>query len=530
MDWYWIELRNKKERIKLLEDREQEIESIEDVLNQKQDWYFYVHEWRYYTENPLWVNSTLFENLKLWVVTVEEIKDRLADLKESLVENRIIEKLRHFDNLIAENEDKPNIRSMLIETRLALTWIDEISYLAKSDSLNSFLHLLEKSETNNLWVSETLALIWHWLNIARYYFPDKAWELLSWFKDVTSSKLFKYWEENAPAEQYMENLMLKYNLANSPNDTIVEFSKIPPAVLAWWIDWALDYVQSNIDIILVPDKIIWGLIDILPVVLDNLWELWNELVKWIENESDVAYIISYAITVIACLIYINPWIWVFTIPALVIKSLSKFNLWTKALWILEANLTKNIEKIVTKVWNSVNLWRRWYQYTSKILEKGRNVTDSINIWTKRFHWVSDDLLKSREVLKKLNNTVILADIFWKNMDKFIDKKENTNLALKVYEEEILKGNWIVLDDLEDMIRESNWELQYNLLRIREKFDEMKDIFEREIFPLIEKVDEIAIVEWFWKKSIILDQKFDFSELNELTVVIIDKYRKRQKNR
>ena len=193
-------------------------------------------------------------------------------------------------------------------------------------------------------------------------------------------------------------------------------------------------------------------------------------------------------------------------------------------------MADSIEKIVTKVWNSVNLWRRWYQYTSKILEKGRNVTDSINIWTKRFHWVSDDLLKSREVLKKLNNTVILADIFWKNMDKFIDKKENTNLALKVYEEEILKGNWIVLDDLEDMIRESNWELQYNLLRIREKFDEMNDIFEREIFPLIEKVDEIAIVEWFWKKSIILDQKFDFSELNELTVVIIDKYRKRQKNR
>jgi len=86
----------------------------------------------------------------LRTISTEELKDRLTDLQESIAENNIVSKLKHFDRLIVENEDSPNIRAMLIETRLALTGIDDTSYLAKSDSLNSFLHLLEKSETSTL--------------------------------------------------------------------------------------------------------------------------------------------------------------------------------------------------------------------------------------------------------------------------------------------------------------------------------------------------------------------------------------------
>jgi hypothetical protein len=70
------------------------------------------------------------------------------------------------------------------------------------------------------------------------------------------------------------------------------------------------------------------------------------------------------------------------------------------------------------------------------------------------------------------------------MDKFISKKENTDMALKVYEEEILKGNGIVLDNIEDMIKGSNGELQYNFIKIKERFDEMQEIFEKEVFPIM----------------------------------------------
>lgn len=491
-------------------------------MQYKQSGTFYVLNGRYYWENPLRVNPDPSDIPYLRTISTEELKDRLTDLQESIAENNIVSKLKHFDRLIVENEDSPNIRAMLIETRLALTGIDDTSYLAKSDSLNSFLHLLEKSETSTLWVWETLALIWHWLNIARYYFPEKTWILLSWFKDVTSAKLFAYGKENAPWEQYMENLILKYNLADSPDDTMVELSKIPPAVLAWTLDGSLDFIQSNIELVIVPDKIIGGIVDLIPLISDNIWALWTELVEWIENESDVAYIISYAVSVIACLLYVNPWVWIFTIPALVIKPLAKFNLWSKALGILEANLTKNISKITTKIGNTVNLWKQWYGYTSKILERGRNITDSAGTWAKRMKWTSDELLASRQVLRKLNDTLILADIFWKNMDSFISKKENTDIALNVYEEEILKGNGIVLDNLEEMIQNSNGELQYNLLRIRERFDEMKDIFEREIFPVADKTlnHDISYIElqniynWFYKNR---------DNLNELTVSILEKY-------
>ena len=34
LEWYWIELRNKQERIKLLEDREWELEWLENLLIQ----------------------------------------------------------------------------------------------------------------------------------------------------------------------------------------------------------------------------------------------------------------------------------------------------------------------------------------------------------------------------------------------------------------------------------------------------------------------------------------------------------------
>jgi hypothetical protein len=37
-----------------------------------------------------------------------------------------------------------------------------------------------------------LAVIGHGINIVRYYVPDKTSEYLGSFKDVTTSKLFKY--------------------------------------------------------------------------------------------------------------------------------------------------------------------------------------------------------------------------------------------------------------------------------------------------------------------------------------------------
>jgi hypothetical protein len=159
-------------------------------------------------------------------------------------------------------------------------------------------------------------------------------------------------------------------------------------------------VQSNIDIVFVPDKILWWLWDLLPVVYDNIWTLWSEIVEWIEDKSDIAYIVSYAITVIALIVYVNPWIGIFTIPWIVVKALDKFWLSAKTLAVLEKNLNGNMENLVNQVSHTINMAKWTMQNTSKILERWRNITDSANTWTKRFSSVSDDIVKSREVLKK----------------------------------------------------------------------------------------------------------------------------------
>jgi hypothetical protein len=42
----------------------------------------------------------------------------------------------------------------------------------------------------------------------------------------------------------------------SDSEQTLELSKIPPAIIAGGLDGALDFVQSNIDIVFVPDKIL----------------------------------------------------------------------------------------------------------------------------------------------------------------------------------------------------------------------------------------------------------------------------------
>jgi hypothetical protein len=57
----------------------------------------------------------------LRIISRSELDNRLSDLQESLAQNNIVEKLKQFDKLISQSENNPNLRAMLIETRIALT-------------------------------------------------------------------------------------------------------------------------------------------------------------------------------------------------------------------------------------------------------------------------------------------------------------------------------------------------------------------------------------------------------------------------
>ena len=141
----------------------------------------------------------------------------------------------------------------------------------------------------------------------------------------------------------------------------------------------------------------------------------------------------------------------------------------------------------------------------------------------RFKWISDELANSRKALDTLNKTAVLADIFWDKIQTKLDNKNNTDIALQVYEEQILKGNWFVLSEIEAQIENSSWELQYNLIRIREKFDEMRDVFEREIDPVIKQITYWFRKMHFDERDNYLDKITNNDSLHELTKLIIRKY-------
>ena len=97
LKWYAIELRNKQERMQLLEAREKELEWLEDLLEQNPNTQsFYIREWRYYPNNPL----NLLDAIYLSIETREETQERVNILKESLAEDKIIQITQKLDKLI----------------------------------------------------------------------------------------------------------------------------------------------------------------------------------------------------------------------------------------------------------------------------------------------------------------------------------------------------------------------------------------------------------------------------------------------
>ena len=524
LEWYWIELRNKQERIKLLEDREWELEWLENLLIQNSNTKkFFIFEWKHYPNNPIIdIPREPLEIVYLQIETKEEIQERINILEESITEDKVTNITKKIDDLI-DNDfyNNQNIRNLLIELRIWLSWFEQSSYLSWAESINTMLHLLEKFETEIPSISEVLKMLWHWFNIIRYipHYWTKAW---IWFlKEVTSNRLHWFWNKQAPLEWWLENNIVWNNfIPDSLEPPVLQVAKLPWASVAWWIDWALDFIQAYVDIKVVPDKVILWLIDIIPFIYDNFTELGWLMIEWIEETSDVAYILAYVTAVIFLTVKVDQWAWMLTIPKVVWELLKKSWISVKIIAQIQKNILVHINKINTKVTKVITSsktlsWRAWWI---------RDFADNTNTAMQRFKWISDKLANSRKVLNTLNKTTILANIFWEKIQWQLDNKNNTDIALQVYEEQILKWNWFVLWELEEQIENSSWELQYNLIRIREKFDEMKEVFEKEVFPIMEERDNLKDkynMVWLLK----IDKYYNSKlwEMNELTKLILSEY-------
>ena len=403
-----------------------------------------------------------------------------------------------------------------------MSWFEKSSYLSWVESINTMIHLLEKYETEIPSIWEMVRILWHGFNIIRYipHYSAKAW---IWaLKDVTSNQLHGFWNKQAPLEWWLENSIIWNNyIPDSIEFATLQIAKIPWASVAWWIDGVLDFIQAYVDIKTVPDKVIMWLIDILPFVYDNFTELWGMMVEGIEEASDVAYILAYVSAVIVLTLKIDMWAWALTIPKVVWDLLKKSWINIEIITKIQNNIINHSKEITQKATWIITASKKVWEHSSKI----RDFADNTNTAMQRFKWVSDDLANSRKALDTLNKTAVLADIFWDKIQAQLDNKNNTDIALQVYEEQILKGNWFVLSEIEDQIENSSWELQYNLIRIREKFDEMRDVFEREIDPVIKQIT-------YWFRKMHFDERDNYlnkitnnDSLHELTKLIIRKYKR-----
>ena len=262
------------------------------------------------------------------------------------------------------------------------------------------------------------------------------------------------------------------------------------------------------------------LIDILPFVYDNFTELWGMMLEGIEEASDLAYILAYVSAVIILTLKLSMWAGALTIPKIVWDLLKKLWINIKIITQIQKNITKNLKSITNKATGIITVSKKAGKYSSRI----KDFADNTNTAIQRFKWTSDELINSKKALNVLSNTIVLANIFWENIQTQLDNKNNTDIALKVYEEQILKENGFVLSELENQIGNSSWELKYNLLRIREKFDEIRYVFEREVFPVKEKIDELTDnSDILWLSKIDKYYKAKLWEMNELTQLILLRY-------
>lgn len=524
LKWYSIELRNKQERIKLLESREWELDSLETVLNQNPDTkIFYIHKWNYYPNNPLRVApENPSDIIYLQIESKEEIQGRINILKESLVEDKITLTTQKLDGLIDNTfRDNPNMRTLLIELRIWLSWFEKSSYLSWAESINTMIHLLEKYETATPSVWEMIKILFHWFNIIRYipHYWAKAW--FSALKDITSNQLHWFWNKKAPLEEWLENSIIRNNyIPDSIETETLAIAKIPWATIAGWIDWALDFIQAYIDIKIVPDKVIMWLLDTIPFVYDNFYELWWMVIEWIEEASDIAYIISYISVVIVLTLKVDMWAGALTIPKVVWDLLKKSWISAEIITQIQNNIISHSKEITSKATWIITVSKKVSEQSTKV----RDFADNTATAMQRFKGVSGELANSRKVLNTLNKTLVLADIFWEKIQAQLDNKNNTDIALKVYEEQILKWSGFVLSKLEGQIDNSSWELQYNLIRIREKFDELKNIFEREIFPVKLQRDKLKDKnDLLWLSKLDKYYSWKLRDMRELTRLILPKY-------
>ena len=123
--------------------------------------------------------------------------------------------------------------------------------------------------------------------------------------------------------------------------------------------------------------------------------------------------------------------------------------------------------------------------------------DTANTSTQRLTNASESqqIAGTTEILRSISSTMILANIFGERiMPELANNAPNAmrDTAMDIYFKSILAPNgYESLLQLQDAIKSAgNTEVRYNLLRVYERFVEVREVMEREIIPIWTKYSQV----------------------------------------
>lgn len=502
----------RKELEKFVASYEQEQKTLNDISsllkNNPDTQTFYELDWKYYLSNPTRVpkiNWDTSEILRVKEVSRDELQSKVENLEKWSLE-WISKRL----DLLISKTNNWNLRNYLMDLRTGISLNGNNDFILTFwERLWNLLNILEKSEHRPLSIEEIWKVILYSFNVLRSWISDGTKVVISLIKDVSSDKLYKFWDDDSEYEailrrsietgkfnevlQFFNNAWIipkEYN--KSINEATIDTASLPLAMWAGAIDWFLDYAQSSVDIVVTPDTMVQNVIQLSKEIATNGSELFSELAKNFTKVSDVAYVLSYIVAIVLSFKYYPSKLWALAMPNTIIQGLKASGKIPENMfkWI-DTFLSKNLQKIEMYASDKikwVSITSRWIvKWWEKALEwgiKARDWIDSSNtlfssIWTN-----AKQLKASREALAITNNSLKLAQIFGDSIVWRTNEALTTQNAMNAYKETILKG-WndkFDTDDIDSLIEKTKWETRYNLVLVREKLQEVEKVMDKEVLP------------------------------------------------
>lgn len=365
---------------------------------------------------------------------------------------------------------------------------------------NSVKTEIQQEEVESFWITRETALtrlkFIEKRNNSREYQISNIKDLLSNYPD--KKEFFKLkWDSylEAKIRQSVEWASLwgleKYLFSDNNiswfKESSIEWLKWPLALTAWWIDWMLDYIQSSIDLVIMPDKIAQNIKDFIIIFWNNFSDTINELWSSFESESDYKYVSGYIIWIIVSFLAFPSKYWILDLPKFILNWLKlSWNFSNKVLnkveWFLNSSFNKIVDSVSKKIPKTGDV-------INKVVEtwkQTRDLSDNSNTLRKAIQRQSEELAKSRQALQIVNNSLKLANIFWDNITWVMSQKLSTDIAMTAYKEAVLKWNWFKSSDIDVLIRDTEWEVKYNLIRVKERLLEVEKIMKDEVLPVWNK--------------------------------------------